>query len=55
MDKQIKCQDCNNEFTFSESEQKFYKQNNFAEPKRCKACRDARKTKYEKGGRKNGK
>ena len=55
MDKKIKCLDCNNEFAFSESEQKFYKNNNFAEPKRCKSCREVRKAEYKKGGKRNGK
>ena len=43
MDKVIVCQDCGQEFTFTEGEQKFYAERNFAEPVRCKACRDARK------------
>jgi DNA replicative helicase MCM subunit Mcm2 (Cdc46/Mcm family) len=42
-DKTLKCQDCGAEFVFTVREQEFYEQNNFSEPKRCKACRDARK------------
>lgn len=43
MDKVIKCKDCGQEFTFTEGEQAFYESRNFAEPVRCKACRDASK------------
>lgn len=42
-DIKIKCQDCNNEFVFTASEQKFYNEKNLVPPKRCKKCRDARK------------
>lgn len=42
-DIKIKCQDCGREFTFTVSEQRFYAEKNFTQPKRCKACRDARK------------
>ena len=45
MDKVIICQDCGQEFTFTEGEQKFYAERGFAEPVRCKACREARKAK----------
>lgn len=42
-DKKIKCQDCGEEFNFSESEQKFYEEKKFQPPKRCKICRQTRK------------
>ena len=43
-DKTIKCLDCGTEFTFSARDQEFYAEKGFTnEPKRCKACRDARK------------
>lgn len=45
MDKVIVCQDCGQEFTFTEGEQKFYAERGFADPVRCKACRVARKAK----------
>lgn len=38
----IKCQDCGKEFIFSENEQKFYEEQGFVPPKRCKACRNAK-------------
>ena len=43
MDKKIKCQDCGEEFTFTERDQAFYQEKGFAEPKRCHFCRKARK------------
>ena len=48
MDKTIKCQDCGKEFVFTEREQEFCIEKGFEPPKRCKACRDARKNKYNK-------
>ncbi len=45
MDKTIKCQDCGEEFNFSEKEQKFYEEKGFLEPKRCRFCRQAKKDK----------
>lgn len=43
MDIQINCADCNQPFTHSEGEQKFYAEKGFSPPKRCKACRQKRK------------
>lgn len=43
-DKILTCCDCGAEFVFSASEQEFYAEKGFAnEPKRCPACRAARK------------
>ena len=43
-DKTLVCNECGNEFIFSAGEQEFYAEKGFAnEPKKCKACRDARK------------
>ena len=43
-DKTIKCCDCGQEFVFTAGEQQFYAEKGFTnEPKRCKACRDAKK------------
>lgn len=33
------CTQCGKEFDFSESEQKFYNENGYVDPKRCKECR----------------
>lgn len=46
MDKKIKCQDCGEDFTFTERDQNFYQEKGFEPPKRCKSCRNARKNKY---------
>jgi CxxC-x17-CxxC domain-containing protein len=43
-DQQIQCGDCGTQFAFTESEQQFYVQRGLAAPKRCKSCRDARKS-----------
>ncbi|MFQ5604200.1 MAG: zinc-ribbon domain containing protein [bacterium] len=51
-DKTLTCEDCGNQFTFSEDEQQFYNQRGFQEPKRCKSCRDKRKR--ERGGGRGG-
>jgi CxxC-x17-CxxC domain-containing protein len=43
-DRQITCMDCGQPFVFTAGEQEFYERKGFKEePKRCKACRDARK------------
>ena len=48
-DKTIKCVDCGAEFTFTARDQAFYAEKGFNnEPKRCKACRDAKKAKMNK-------
>jgi CxxC-x17-CxxC domain-containing protein len=44
-DRPLQCLDCKNEFIFTAGEQEFYERKGFREiPKRCKPCRDARKT-----------
>lgn len=44
-DRPIQCIDCKNEFMFTAGEQEFYERKGFREvPKRCKPCREARKT-----------
>ena len=42
-DKNLTCVDCNQEFAFSASEQQFYADRQFSEPRRCPACRAVRK------------
>jgi hypothetical protein len=60
-DKVLTCKDCNAEFTFTESEQAFYKEKGFDnEPQRCPDCRRARKQQRNNndrggfGGNRNG-
>jgi CxxC-x17-CxxC domain-containing protein len=50
-DKALNCADCGGEFLFSKNEQAFYAERGFTnEPKRCKNCRDKRKTAREGNG-----
>jgi CxxC-x17-CxxC domain-containing protein len=44
-DRTLQCLDCKNDFVFTAGEQSFYERKGFREiPKRCKPCRDARKS-----------
>src|SRR4051812_18635588 len=43
VDKTLTCADCGQEFTFTASEQDFYAERGFTEPRRCPSCRAARK------------
>jgi len=50
-DKTLNCADCGQEFVFSKNEQAFYAERGFTnEPKRCKSCRDKRKTARDGNG-----
>jgi len=43
-DKSLQCSDCGTTFTFSAEEQEFFQSKGYTnEPKRCPACRQARK------------
>jgi CxxC-x17-CxxC domain-containing protein len=42
-DKNLTCADCGQEFVFTGSEQDFYAQRGFSEPRRCPSCRASRK------------
>ncbi len=42
-DKNIVCADCGETFVFTEGQQEFFAQKGLNEPKRCKACVQARK------------
>ena len=42
-DKNLTCADCGQEFVFTASEQDFYAQRGFTEPRRCQSCRASRK------------
>ena len=49
-DKTMICKECGNEFIFTAGEQEFYADKGFEnEPKKCKACRDARKNSSNSG------
>lgn len=44
-DKTLTCADCGSSFVFTSNEQQFYAERGFTnEPKRCKDCRDKRKS-----------
>lgn len=51
-DKSLRCSDCGATFTFTSGEQEFFQTKGFTnEPKRCPACRQAKK--LERGGNSN--
>ena len=43
-DKTLTCADCSQQFVFTASEQDFYAQRGFTEPRRCPSCRASRKS-----------
>ena len=43
-DKFIKCCDCGDEFVWTAQEQAYFQSRMLIEPKRCKPCRDYRRT-----------
>ena len=51
-DKTLTCADCGQQFVFTASEQDFYAQRGFSEPRRCPSCRASRKAarNSERGG-----
>jgi len=42
-DKTLSCVDCRQAFTFPASDQQFYAEKEFSEPRRCPSCRAAKK------------
>ena len=42
-DKTLNCVDCGTEFAFTASDQQFYADRQFSEPRRCPTCRAVRK------------
>ena len=47
-DLQLTCSDCGQEFTFTAADQAFFRERGYSAPKRCRACRQAKKN--EQGG-----
>jgi CxxC-x17-CxxC domain-containing protein len=43
VDRTLTCADCSQSFTFTASEQDFFAERGFSEPRRCPSCRAARK------------
>jgi CxxC-x17-CxxC domain-containing protein len=50
VDKTLTCADCSQAFTFTASEQDFYAERGFTEPRRCPTCRAARKAQRNADG-----
>ncbi|MHB8960822.1 MAG: CxxC-x17-CxxC domain-containing protein [Candidatus Limnocylindrales bacterium] len=56
-DKTLTCVDCSQEFSFTASEQQFFADRQFSEPRRCPSCRASRKAargSYDSGGANGG-
>ena len=49
-DKTLACADCGQQFVFTASEQDFYAQRGFTEPRRCPSCRASRKAARSSAG-----
>ena len=49
-DRTMTCADCGQEFSFSASEQQFYTDRGFSDPRRCPSCRAQRKQARGNGG-----
>lgn len=49
-DKTLTCADCGQQYVFTASEQDFYAQRGFTEPRRCPSCRASRKAARGTGG-----
>ena len=53
-DKTLTCVDCQQEFAFTASEQQFYADRQFSEPRRCPSCRAIRKASRGESGADGG-
>jgi CxxC-x17-CxxC domain-containing protein len=49
-DRELTCSDCGEAFQFTARDQEFFATKGFQEPKRCPACRRARKAQRDGGG-----
>jgi CxxC-x17-CxxC domain-containing protein len=49
-DRTLTCADCGQEFVFSASEQQFYADRGFSDPRRCSNCRQTRKQQRNASG-----
>ena len=47
-DIQLTCSDCGQDFTFTAADQAFFQERGYSTPKRCKPCRQAKKS--DQGG-----
>ena len=46
----LTCSDCGQEFTFTNEDQAFFQERGYSTPKRCRACRQAKKQQSDGGG-----
>jgi CxxC-x17-CxxC domain-containing protein len=53
-DRTLTCADCGQEFVFTGSEQQFYNDRGFSEPRRCRNCRAQRKATMGSGDQSSG-
>jgi len=53
-DRTLTCADCSQEFAFTASEQQFYADRQFTEPRRCPSCRASRKASRGSGSGSGG-
>ena len=53
-DKTLTCADCGQDFTFTASEQQFFADRQFSEPRRCPTCRAVRKASRGEAGNGGG-
>jgi hypothetical protein len=51
MDLTLKCQDCGNEFIWTQDDQEFYRRKNLSAPKHCLICRAKHKAQLRDPGR----
>jgi CxxC-x17-CxxC domain-containing protein len=49
VDRTLTCADCSQEFVFTASEQQFYTDRGFSDPRRCRSCRAQRKASMGSG------
>ena len=54
VDRTLTCADCGQEFVFTASEQQFYADRGFSDPRRCRDCRAARKASMGSGDQSMG-
>ena len=53
-DMQLTCSDCGQDFTFTAADQTFFQERGYSTPKRCKNCRQAKKSDSGGSGYRSG-
>ena len=49
-DRNLECVECGTSFTFSADDQQYHQEKGYSDPKRCPACRQARRSQRNLGG-----